>query len=145
MNLKFISLVIAALAVGGIMVFQATRETTALVKLPSDLVALGTEGKMSRIRVAGKVAEGSVEYSVQPEIVLRFKIQDPGKADPTLPTVAVVYNGLKPDMFAPGRDVIIDGEYGAGTLHASKLLTQCPSKYEPPSVEKQLQDHKKSL
>lgn len=52
-----------------------------------------------------------------------------------LPKVPVLYQGLRPDMFSAGRDVIIDGEYRDGVVVASTLLTQCPSKYEAPSPE----------
>ena len=45
-------------------------------------------------------------------------------------------------MFTAGRDVIIDGEYKDGVLQAQKLLTQCPSKYEPPSPEKMISNIK---
>jgi cytochrome c-type biogenesis protein CcmE len=34
-------------------------------------------------------------------------------------------------MFAEGRDVIIEGRYENGTLHAQQIMTSCPSKYEP--------------
>lgn len=52
--------------------------------------------------------------------------------------IHVIYNGLKPDMFEPSRDVLIDGvitlrEKGGFFLEAHSILTQCPSKYEPPA------------
>jgi cytochrome c-type biogenesis protein CcmE len=35
-------------------------------------------------------------------------------------------------MFAPGRDVIVEGKLGAdGTIAASQVMTSCPSKYKP--------------
>ncbi len=38
----------------------------------------------------------------------------------------------KPDMFAPGRDVIVEGKLGAdGAIAATQVLTSCPSKYKP--------------
>src|SRR5260370_346732 len=38
----------------------------------------------------------------------------------------------KPDMFARGRDVIVEGELGAdGAIAASQVMTSCPSKYKP--------------
>ena len=32
---------------------------------------------------------------------------------------------------APGREVVVEGRYGAGALTARQILTSCPSKYEP--------------
>lgn len=38
----------------------------------------------------------------------------------------------KPDMFAPGRDVIVEGRLARdGTIEARQVLTSCPSKYGP--------------
>jgi len=46
--------------------------------------------------------------------------------------VPVHYQGVLPDMFAEGRDVIVEGRYDAGgALAAKTLMTSCPSKYEP--------------
>ena len=94
------------------------------------------------------MADLPVDYAVTPGFLLRFSIINPGKGDQAVPvdpkqTIPVVYQGIKPDMFTPGRDVIIDGEFRDGILYASKLLTQCPSKYEPPSPE-QLQNKRSS-
>jgi cytochrome c-type biogenesis protein CcmE len=46
-------------------------------------------------------------------------------------TLAVEYTGVVPDMFAEGRDVIVEGEYIDGVLQAKTVMTSCPSKYEP--------------
>lgn len=119
------------------MIFQATRTGASEVLLPSQLEARSAD--TPRIRVAGKVIDGTIDYALQPEIVLKFSVRDPGSESGKL---AVVYRGLKPDMFSPGRDVIIDGEYSGGVLRASKLLTQCPSKYEPPDPSKMTSDSK---
>ena len=42
----------------------------------------------------------------------------------------VRYNGVLPDMFADGRDVIVEGRVEQGVFQADTLLTTCPSKYE---------------
>lgn len=115
------------------LVFRATQEAASLVLLPSDLLQHRSEA-LKRIRVGGRVAALPVDYNIEPEVELKFFIHDPGAASSDAnQAVPVVYKGIKPDMFAPGRDVIIDGEFSQGTLKAGKLLTQCPSKYEPPS------------
>lgn len=135
-NKLFISLVLVFVVIAGALVFQASQEGTSAVVLPSDLAARSSES-LSRIRVGGRVAALPVEYKVEPSIELRFSIEDPGSnPESKRPgTIPVVYNGIKPDMFATGRDVIIDGDFSGGTLTANKLLTQCPSKYEAPSAE----------
>ena len=125
-----LSLVAVFIIVGGIIVYQATRGTSSLVLLPSDLIKRGEAEELTRIRVGGRVVE-PISYQVEPSFELKFLVQDPKNPTGTVP---VVYRGIKPDMFTAGRDVIIDGDYDHGTIKASKLLTQCPSKYEPPSA-----------
>jgi cytochrome c-type biogenesis protein CcmE len=88
---------------------------------PSQLIAAG-DGTYD---VTGKVAKGSVEEG-QP---LHFEItdRDGGKGVP------VVYNGIVPDPFREGREVIVTGSLDqAGVLVAEKdsLITKCPSKFK---------------
>jgi cytochrome c-type biogenesis protein CcmE len=142
MNRVFISLVLGVATIAGLSIFQMTRTTVSTVYLPSEL-APRINSSIERIRVAGRVADLPIDYRVEPIVELRFSIQDPPeKKDdsaavtmaevPAAAVVPVVYQGVKPDMFAPGRDVIIDGHLENGQLVAVKLLTQCPSKYEAP-------------
>jgi len=124
----FISLVVVFVVVAGVLVYQATKGTSSLVLLPSELLGqAAAESSLARIRVAGKVVE-PVSYQTQPELVLSFSVEDPKNPKGVVP---VTYKGLKPDMFAAGRDVIIDGDYQNGRIEAATLQTQCPSKYEP--------------
>ena len=131
MNRVFLSIIAVVVTIVGLLVFQMTRSTSSSVLLPSDLAQhQSTDGTLSRIRVGGRVTEDPIEYQLEPRTELKFSIADPGENGPS---VQVAYQGLKPDMFASGRDVIIDGEFRDGTLYASTLLAQCPSKYEPPN------------
>jgi cytochrome c-type biogenesis protein CcmE len=135
-NKRFASLIFVFVVFAALGLFQASRMGTSLVLTPSQVIS-GEGHSEPRIRVAGRVADSSIEYKLEPELELRFAVQDPGKAAPAGAAVLpVVYKGLKPDMFAAGRDVIIDGEIQEGTLRARSLLTQCPSKYEPPDPAK---------
>lgn len=128
-NKTFILLVLGMVAVAAFLVFQATRESSSVVLRPLDLVGLTPGQELHRIRVGGKVADAAIDYVTEPGMLLKFTLADLNNPAAHVP---VVYEGLKPDMFTAGRDVIIDGEYVGGVLLASKLLTQCPSKYEPP-------------
>ena len=133
MKLKIASFGILFLAFFGFLIIQGFSDGTSSVYLPSELVVKNQE--LKRVRVAGRVAEGEVSYAVQPEFKLEFQIKDPeGDSAVVLP---VSYQGIKPDMFAVGRDVIIDGEFINGQLVAKQLLTQCPSKYEPPKPKEE--------
>jgi len=123
----FISLVLFFIVVGGVLVYQATRGTSSLVLLPSELISRAHARDLPRIRVGGKVVD-PIEYQTEPGFMLTFRVSDPSGGETTVP---VEYRNLKPDMFQAGRDVLIDGDFKNGTLVAAKLQTQCPSKYEP--------------
>lgn len=132
MNRKFYILIGVALVVAILLIVNGVKSTASLVFVPSEMISQSSKsGNLSRIRLAGRVSDKPIDYKTEPNIELRFTVEDPpGYASGALP---VVYRGLKPDMFQSGRDVIIDGAFTDGVLVASSLLTQCPSKYEPPS------------
>ena len=59
----------------------------------------------------------------------RFRLRDVKGTE----TVTVVYKGTVPDLFQPGRDVVVDGRLRNGVFIAvpDTLVTKCPSKYSP--------------
>jgi cytochrome c-type biogenesis protein CcmE len=88
---------------------------------PSELLAAGPGSSSD---VTGKVAAGSVENGG----TLRFGItdRDGGTAVP------VVYEGIVPDPFREGREVIVTGalnEKGVLVAEKDSLITKCPSKF----------------
>mgnify|MGYP000882811579 CR=1 FL=1 len=93
-----------------------------------------TSTKLDSIRLGGQVVEGSVTYEITPKPTLSFQVRDraPKGKEPSSDSIKVRYIGLKPDSFQEGRDVILEGDYIDATFEAVTLLTQCPSKYEPP-------------
>lgn len=133
---KFISLLVGVILILVLLIVQATKESSTKIYQPSELASSQTA--IARIRVGGRVANKPIDYQLEP-VVLQFSIHDAYGENQdipkSIPTVQVRYENLKPDMFAVGRDVIIDGEYKDGVVHAAQLLTQCPSKYEPPTPE----------
>ncbi|MEZ4753019.1 MAG: cytochrome c maturation protein CcmE [Bdellovibrionota bacterium] len=134
MNKTVFSIIGVFLVFGSLLAYQATQQQSSVVLKPSEILA--STDSLKRIRVAGRVTAEAIDYTVEPEIKLSFFIRDPGTDEESQSgaSLPVIYNSLKPDMFASGRDVIIDGEFKDGKLHAANLLTQCPSKYEPPAV-----------
>ena len=85
------------------------------------------------VRVAGRVAPGSLEKRTSSAgTAMRFAIGDfKGPDEVQGETMPVAFTGIVPDMFAEGRDVIIEGRFVDGTLQAQQIMTSCPSKYEP--------------
>ena len=60
---------------------------------------------------------------------LRFRLRD--VKDPSSTKVVVVYKGSVPDLFAPGRDIVVEGALRNGVFVATPgtMVTKCPSKY----------------
>lgn len=129
MRKVFFSLIFLAAVIGGLLVYGSIRGTSSLVLNPDEVRAKAENGDLKRIRVGGRVSQEPIDYVVTPKFRLSFTILNPNREHETLP---VVYYGVKPDMFEAGRDVLLDGDFMDGTLVATTLLTQCPSKYEPP-------------
>jgi len=114
-----------------ILMIRATATGTSIVLTPKQ--AYEKKQDIPRLRMVGRITgREAIEYIRVPHVELRFSIVTPPGESIDEKPLKVVYRGLKPDMFAPGRDVILDGEFRNGVMVASTLLTQCPSKYEAP-------------
>jgi cytochrome c-type biogenesis protein CcmE len=62
---------------------------------------------------------------------MRFVLEDIGGAHKQ--RVTVLYKGSVPDMFRPGRDVVVTGTQQPDGLFVTKpgsMITKCPSKYQ---------------
>lgn len=128
MNKPFIILVLAAIGIAALMIVKATSQTSKAVFTVAELLE-DKEREIPRLRLGGRVANMPINYSHEPKLELKFEIED---AKNPSGTILVTFFGIKPDMFAVGRDVLVDGRFSNGQILASELLTQCPSKYEPP-------------
>jgi hypothetical protein len=87
---------------------------------------------------------GTIHWEAS-SLTLKFAITQPppGDGQPVVTKVTagamtpaiftVVSQGQpKPDMFAPGRDVIVEGLVTPNNMiEARQVLTSCPSKYSP--------------
>ena len=110
-------------AIGYLMFSGATGNTAYFLTVP-ELQAQAERVQGAAIRVAGKVTADPIHWDVL-QLSLAFTMGE-GQA-----RVPVRYKGIKPDMFQPGADVIVEGKLGPdGILTASNLMTSCPSKYE---------------
>ena len=128
-RLILMSLVVVAAV--GYLVLTGVKKTGMLYMTVTELAQLDHAPKSEGFRLDGKVAVGSVGYD-QRAPRLQFRMTD-GKEN-----ISVIYEGLKPDAFADGREVVVEGNYRhvERALYASKLVTKCPSKYEAQGLGK---------
>jgi len=79
----------------------------------------------SRVRLGGTVAAGTVRWD-DAHRHLSFVITDGAS------TLPVRYTGVVPDIFAEGRQVVVEGGIARdGAFDATTLLAKCPTKYNP--------------
>jgi cytochrome c-type biogenesis protein CcmE len=80
--------------------------------------------------VKGWVREGSIDWNPRTNL-LRFELaRQDGSAG-----VPVSFDGILPDMFAEGREVVVEGRYEESGMTARQVMTSCPSKYEAEAPE----------
>ncbi len=92
-----------------------------------ELLARGSSIYGENVRVNGQVAPGSVEQEAQGRI-LRFTMIDVN-GEESLP---VVYQGVVPDTFKVGNEVVVEGQLNStGVFQANTLMPTCPSRYVP--------------
>jgi len=120
-----------ALIVGavGYLMYTSIRETSlyylTIEEFATKRASLTDEG----VRVAGRVGAGSMSWNPQ-DLHLQFLLSS-FKEGESVQGVPVRYQGILPDMFAEGRDVIVEGRYShENILEAKTIMTSCPSKYE---------------
>jgi len=89
---------------------------------PSEVVSSAEPGRSYEL--TGKVVDGSVKREGER---LRFAVRDREGST----SVPVSYEGVVPDPFREGREVIVSGKVEGDTFVAERdsLVTKCPSKF----------------
>jgi cytochrome c-type biogenesis protein CcmE len=126
----------------GYLIFSAIRTTSEYYLTVSEVAARQANLGGQALRVAGRVKAGTINWDPD-SLTLKFEIvpipdiDAAGDVKPVVATDPVSFRVVcagepKPDMFAPGRDVIVEGKLGAdGAIAATQVMTSCPSKYKP--------------
>ena len=120
-KLRLVVALSAAIILAGALVYTSFSGSTE-ASTPSQLRASAEPGRSYEL--TGKVVKDSVARGGER---LRFSVRDrDGKA-----SVPVVYEGVVPDPFREGREVIVSGELKRGEFVAERdsLVTKCPSKF----------------
>lgn len=89
-----------------------------------ELLDRGAELENKPIRVSGTVLGDGIDWNPQ-ALHLRFAVAEEGQP------LQVIYRGVRPDNFAEGAQVILEGKLTRdGVFEAKTLLMTCPSRYE---------------
>ena len=77
------------------------------------------------MRVKGWVRSGTVAWDpATNKLAFELARQDGSGGVP------VAFQGILPDMFAEGREVVVEGRDEGTVFRARQVMTSCPSKYE---------------
>ena len=114
------------------LVWAGIRSTSTYYFEMDEFVARRAAHDGEDLRVKGWVRAGSMQWNPQTS-ELAFDLARQDGSEP----VPVAFRGILPDMFAEGREVVVEGRYGGGRLAARQIMTSCPSKYEPTSDPEQ--------
>ncbi len=134
-------LIVAAIAY---LIISSIRSTSEYYLTVPEVSARATELRGQSLRIAGRVKPGTIAWDAS-TLTLKFAIYpippvaNSAAANDSIKPVAIdeapsfniVSQGEpKPDMFAPNRDVIVEGKLEPdGTIAATQVMTSCPSKY----------------
>jgi cytochrome c-type biogenesis protein CcmE len=126
-RLGLLALGMAALAGATAMVLAAFNDNLVFFYSPSDLEAKAVAADR-RVRIGGLVVADSLSRAPDGRSVL-FRITD-GAAD-----VAVVYQGVLPDLFREGQGAVAEGKLRQdGVFAASSVLAKHDENYMPREV-----------
>ena len=105
-----------------LLAFRAFEHSAAYYYTISEAKELQAEAQ--KLRIKGQVVKDSVHYD--PSIpLLEFALAHHAAQ------IDVIYGGVLPDNFHHAQEVIVEGKFtSGGEFMVSKLMLQCPSKYE---------------
>ena len=89
-----------------------------------------------RLQVHGNVVDGSIEQA-KGTLLYRFKIESRPPRAPAV--ITATYNGLVPDTFKSGAEVVAKGSLTADnqlSVVPDGIMAKCPSKYEADKQQK---------
>jgi cytochrome c-type biogenesis protein CcmE len=112
----------AALLLAGALLYTSFGTATA-AQSPSQVLK---DGAGHTVQLTGKVVPGSIRHEGG---ALLFRVGDRSGGSASVP---VSYEGIVPDPFRDGREVIVDGSLQGSTFVGKRdsLVTKCPSKFQ---------------
>ena len=108
----------------GYLIYAGLRDTMTYYLTVSEVLAGTTEIGNEPIRVGGIVSPSSVQWDPK-DLKLSFILEEKESS------LTVNYQGVVPDSFKPGIEVVLEGVYiGNGQFKATTIMPKCASKYE---------------
>lgn len=106
--------------------------------LPVDQFLESESYHTKRVRLHGAVGESNFQEN-RALLIATFDLCGKQRSQ------RVEYSGVIPELFAPGRDVVVEGRLDeSGIFRADTLMTKCASKYESEDGEAPHADPRRS-
>jgi cytochrome c-type biogenesis protein CcmE len=124
---KFIIGAVIVFAAIGVLSVRAFAGSATYYYEVAELLGKQESIRSDTVKVRGVVAEGSVVKQTE-GARLEFTLADDSRANSLL----VAYQGVVPDTFKEGSEVVCEGKWGSdGVFRATVLMPKCPSRYTP--------------
>lgn len=136
--IKIVVTVLVVAGTVGYLLSSSMKAGAEYYKHVDEVMAAADAWRGKRLQVHGNVVAGSIEQA-KGTLLYRFKIESRPPRAPAV--ITATYNGLVPDTFKDGAEVVAKGTLTADNQLAvvpDGIMAKCPSKYEadknaPPS------------
>lgn len=127
--------VLAILIAMGYLMYTGISETGVYYHTVSEVLDQASIFDGQSLRISGDVVGDTIQFD-QENIILSFAVSD---TENDRVTMRVSYQGVAPDAFKDGVEVILEGSYSQydNLFNATILLAKCPSKYEAEGEDEQ--------
>ena len=122
-NRKIAIAVVVFVLAGAYLAYSGARSSMAYYLTVGELLDRVTTVGQSDVRLSGTVQDGSIARDPVAG-TLAFLVTDGTR------TVPVRYQGVVPDAFKEGAQVVVEGRLDGRTFVAARLFAKCPSKFE---------------
>jgi len=127
MSNKLMRVALTVLLIGGtlgFMFYSTLSKETEYYKHVDEVMNSPQNWYGKRLKLHGFVVEKSILVNSQ-TLEYRFSIENNGQI------VESAYQGVVPDTFKGGAEVVLTGHLDNAGFHADNMTAKCPSKYEP--------------
>ena len=102
----------------GYLITMGISNTSSYFFTVDELLSQTTSYTGAGLKIKGNVVNGSIQRDPNDYLNVKFSIEEKESS------LKVSYQGVTPDMFADGREVVVEGTLGKdGIFHANTLLT----------------------
>ncbi len=135
--IKIVASVVVVAGAVGFLLTKSMKEGAEYYKHVDEVTSNLDGWRGKRLQVHGNVVDGSIEQE-KGTLLFRFKIESRAPRPPAV--ITATYNGLVPDTFKSGAEVVAKGTLTADNqlkVVPDGIMAKCPSKYDADKADKE--------